>query len=146
MVENSKAMIDGIIEGYMEVYGANPPELIARAPGRVEVIGGHTDYNEGYVIATAIDKSCWVAAAVRTDKKIIVYSQLLKEQKEFELSKELKATSESKWLNYVIGVAAVLMQEGLELRGQIYIWLVRYHWDRGLAVRRHWRFRLQRRY
>ncbi len=48
---------------------------VFRAPGRVNLIGEHTDYNEGFVLPAAIDFSCWVAASPRRDNKLVIYSE-----------------------------------------------------------------------
>ena len=102
---------------FADVYGGQKPAFISRAGGRVELIGGHTDYNEGFVIAAAIEKCCWVAASRRTDNKIHLYSELAKERHKFELSSDLKPVADCKWANYGRGVAALLLDEGLPLKG-----------------------------
>ena len=48
---------------------------VFRAPGRVNIIGEHTDYNQGFVLPAAIDFSCWIAVSPRSDKKISIYSE-----------------------------------------------------------------------
>ncbi len=47
---------------------------VYRAPGRVNLIGEHTDYNEGFVLPSAIGFSCWVGIAPRSDRKLVLYS------------------------------------------------------------------------
>ena len=110
-------MIERIAENFSDVYAGQEPVIVSRASGRVELIGGHTDYNEGFVIAAAIDKSCWVAASKREDSRICLYSELFEEKHEFELSKDLQPSTECKWANYGIGVAALLLKEGVTLKG-----------------------------
>jgi len=104
---------------FAEVYAGQRPTVISRASGRVELIGGHTDYNEGFVIAAAIDKSCWVAASKRDDNKICLYSEWAKAKHEFELSPDLEPTGDpnKSWTNYGRGVAALLLQEGTPING-----------------------------
>ena len=109
--------IERINEDFAQVYKGQRPEFISRAAGRVELIGGHTDYNEGFVIAAAIDKSIWVAVARRADQKVCIYSEWMGQSHEFKLSADLTADKQRKWANYGRGVAAALMQQGLELRG-----------------------------
>lgn len=92
-------------------------QIVSCACGRAELIGGHTDYNEGFVIAAAIDKSFVVAARARNDKKIIMYSDWAKGVFEFELSPNLKGTKETGWANYGIGVSVLLAQAGLLSKG-----------------------------
>ena len=110
-------MIERIAENFSDVYAGQKPVIVSRASGRVELIGGHTDYNEGFVIAAAIDKSCWAAASKREDSRICLYSELFEEKHEFELSKDLQPSTECKWSNYGRGVAALLLKEGVGLKG-----------------------------
>jgi galactokinase len=87
-----------------------------RAPGRVNLIGEHTDYNEGYVMPVAIGLSCWVAIGSRDDRKLAIYSEDLDESVELNLaSPELRPSHNLS--DYPLGVAAILQQEGYSLRG-----------------------------
>ena len=113
----TNSLIEKILRNFAEVYAGQMPAFISRACGRVELIGGHTDYNEGFVIAAAIDKSCWTAASEREDNKTCFYSEWVKEKHEFELSSSLEPTGNCRWANYGRGVAALLLQEGLTLKG-----------------------------
>ncbi len=101
-----------ILEKFHDIFKTNA-HVISAATGRAELIGGHTDYNEGFVIACAIDKLFSVAARARSDKKIIMYSDWANAVFEFELSASLKGTKEAKWANYGIGVASLLAGAGL---------------------------------
>ncbi|MGA2915290.1 MAG: galactokinase [Sedimentisphaerales bacterium] len=101
-----------ILKKFCDTFGTNA-QIISSAGGRAELIGGHTDYNEGFVIACAIDKSFSVVARARSDKKIIMYSDWANAVFEFELSANLKSTKEAKWANYGIGVAVLLAEAGL---------------------------------
>jgi len=109
--------IERINRDFAQVYKGQRPEFVSRAAGRVGLIGGHTDYNEGFVIAAAIDRSYWVGAAHWAEQKICIYSEWAGQSHEFKLSVDLMADKQSKWANYGRGVAAVLMQQGLELQG-----------------------------
>lgn len=92
-----------------------------RAPGRVNLIGEHTDYNDGFVLPAAIGFSCWTAVAPRDDRRLIVYSENFSETIEAELD-DLKPFPESTWANYPLAVAWALEQAGSRLRGaQMYI-------------------------
>ncbi len=115
-------LIESLSKNFADVYPGRRPAFISRACGRVELIGGHTDYNEGFIIAAAIDKSCWVAAARREDEKVCLYSEWAKERHEFALSPDFQPDSHCQWANYGRGVAALLLQEGVRLKGaQMYI-------------------------
>jgi galactokinase len=87
-----------------------------RAPGRVNLIGEHTDYNEGYVMPVAIGLSCWVAIGPRDDRKLAIYSEDLDESAELDLATSDLRPSQN-WSDYPRGVAAILQQEGYSLRG-----------------------------
>lgn len=110
-------LIEEILRNFADVYAGQRPAFVSRASGRVELIGGHTDYNEGFVIAAAIDKSCWVAASKRDDNKICLHSQWAGESHEFVLSPACESVADCRWGNYGRGVAALLLQEGLTLKG-----------------------------
>jgi galactokinase len=89
---------------------------VYRAPGRVNLIGEHTDYNEGFVLPAAIGFSCWVAIAPRSDRKLTLYSENFNESVEADLD-NLKVHATGKWTDYPLGVAWVLEQAGYRLCG-----------------------------
>src|ERR1039458_440308 len=90
--------------------------LVARAPGRVDLMGSHTDYNLGYVLTLAISRDTWIAARPRDDGKVCVYTANLDSQDCFPLER-IERSADGAWSNYVRGVAWALKEEGLELRG-----------------------------
>ena len=92
------------------------PAAIYRAPGRVNLIGEHTDYNDGFVLPAAIDFFCWVAAAPRADRKLAVYSENFNETVEANLD-SISPTRKSHWSNYPLGVAWALQSAGKRLSG-----------------------------
>ena len=87
-----------------------------RAPGRVNLIGEHTDYNDGYVMPVAIDFSCWVAIGPRDDRTLAIYSEDLDDLVEVNLASPDWHPSRS-WSDYPIGVVAVLQRAGYSLGG-----------------------------
>ncbi len=89
---------------------------IYRAPGRVNLIGEHTDYNDGFVLPAAIGFSCWAAIAVRDDRKLVIYSENFHERFEFTLDNDRPRPSRT-WSDYPVGVAWKLEQAGYRLRG-----------------------------
>jgi galactokinase len=102
-------------EGFRRAFGHEPKRLF-RAPGRVNLIGEHTDYNEGFVLPMAIDRAVWVAAAPRPDRRVRAVAASLDRRDEFELD-GLRPDPELHWANYVRGVLAVLEQRGHALAG-----------------------------
>ncbi len=95
-------------------YGREP--RLFRAPGRVNLIGEHTDYNGGFVLPMAIEHDTIAAAAARDDRKIRVRSVNLDEAGEIDLEQPAKKMRGS-WLDFVEGVARVLERENGKLRG-----------------------------
>lgn len=112
-----QSFIEELLRSFGKAYVGQKPAFVSRASGRVELIGGHTDYNEGFIIAAAIEASCWVAASKREDGKICFYSEWVKEKHEFEPSSDLQPDDDCQWANYGRGVAAFLCQEGFALNG-----------------------------
>ena len=103
-----------LLEKFRARFGG--PASLARAPGRVNLIGEHTDYNEGFVLPAAIDLFCWVAFAPRKDRMFGFYSEHFDELVEVHLDR-LATRSTRSWVNYPLGVAWALQQSGCALRG-----------------------------
>lgn len=99
---------------FTEFYGRE--SRLFRAPGRVNLIGEHTDYNGGFVLPMAIEREAVVAAAARNDEKIRVHSTNLNDSGEFDLNVE-NQRREGSWLNYIEGVARIFRRKGINLRG-----------------------------
>jgi len=89
---------------------------VYRAPGRVNLIGEHTDYNDGFVMPAAIGFSCWVAIAPRDDHNLVIHSESFADSVEVSLKHPMPAQS-GKWCDYPLGVAWVLQEAGHNLRG-----------------------------
>jgi len=89
---------------------------IYRAPGRVNLIGDHTDYNDGYVMPAAIDLHCWIAALHRPDQKLVLASDNFQESYEIDLADDSERRSHS-WHDYPVGVAMQLKRSGYRLQG-----------------------------
>jgi galactokinase len=109
----------GSLQRATEVFHASfgaPPEIATIAPGRVNLIGEHTDYNEGFVLPIAVDRYLCVAARGRNDKKVRVVAADLNDSDEFNLG-DLQRDEQVNWRNYPRGVAWVIQQNGIELKG-----------------------------
>lgn len=101
-----------IRETFLEKYGAEP--LLIRSPGRINLIGEHTDYNEGYVLPAAIDKYIYLAFARNSGESCRVYSRDFEQEQTFMLRDMRPGTG---WINFVMGVAAQLAKAGYVLDG-----------------------------
>ena len=100
---------------FEERYGAQPT-LWARAPGRVDLMGSHTDYNEGWILTMTIDRDAWIAARPRSDEVVQIHSLNLGESGHFVLS-AIEHSRQTPWLDYVSGVVKVLQEAGFTLCG-----------------------------
>ena len=103
-----------LMRAFSERYGRAP--RCFRAPGRVNLIGEHTDYNGGFVLPMAIDRSTFVAAAAREDRLVNVHSLNREESFTFDLDRPGEPRR-GLWLDYVEGVARALESRGVVLRG-----------------------------
>lgn len=89
-------------------------EFIVRAPGRVNLIGEHTDYNDGFVLPMAIDRGVWLALSPRSDEEVRIVSLDLETESTFRLH---SLTRGSDWIEYAKGVANELLKAGYTLKG-----------------------------
>jgi galactokinase len=101
------------INAFIDQFGESPA-FVVRAPGRVNLIGEHTDYNDGFVLPMAIERAIWIAARPRPDQTVRLHSLEWGETAVFSLTHLQK---ESGWIEYVKGVAWVLQTAGLETAG-----------------------------
>jgi galactokinase len=102
-------------EAFATSYGGEPTTWV-RAPGRVDLMGSHTDYNLGYVLTMPIDRDTWIAARPRSDRVVRIHSLNVQEGSSFSLD-SIAYDKKVPWTNYVRGVAAVLQTEGFALSG-----------------------------
>lgn len=103
-----------ILAAFRQRYGVEPPTIV-RAPGRVNLIGEHTDYNDGFVLPLAIDRATWIALRPRPDRSVTVHALDFAESDTFDLDD--LAPRPGSWANYVRGVAWALGQHGYALGG-----------------------------
>ena len=102
-----------IREKFQELYDRNP--LLVGSPGRINLIGEHTDYNEGFVLPAAIDKQMVLAVAKNDTGRCRLYSYDYNESAEFDLQ-DLKP-SRTAWANYILGVVDQLQKAGHAIEG-----------------------------
>jgi galactokinase len=96
-------------------YSAEP--IVISAPGRVNLIGEHTDYNDGFVMPFAIDRQTLVGISARPDDHINVHTLTLDKTAEFELDSLSATTGRKNWTKYIAGMAAVLKRSGSQISG-----------------------------
>ena len=102
-----------VTDEFIQRFGS-PPGAIVRAPGRVNLIGEHTDYNDGFVLPMAIDRAIWIALRPRPDRLVAAHSLDFNETAEFDLDRLEK---QSGWIEYLKGVAWALQEAGHALTG-----------------------------
>ncbi len=103
-----------VSKAFEESFDGRPP-VVVRAPGRVNIIGEHTDYNDGFVLPMAIDRAVWVALRPREDGRVLVHSLQQTEPADFALDDLVH--EEAGWAEYVKGMSAMLQQAGYALTG-----------------------------
>jgi galactokinase len=104
-----------IEDTFKKTFGA-APEVVVRAPGRVNLIGEHTDYNDGFVLPAAIDRAIAFAGSRRADRKVRVHSLDFNDFTEFSLDAN-ERDSRHTWSNYLRGVSKFLEADGHQLTG-----------------------------
>lgn len=102
-------------EKFRRVYEGGGARFV-QAPGRVNLIGEHTDYNDGFVLPAAIHLHTTVGVAGRKDGRLAVFSQNYGEQVEFDVG-DLPGNASHRWSDYVVGVAQKLREKGVTLPG-----------------------------
>lgn len=111
---NDKASINSFQKRFHDLFGSDP--AVFRAPGRVNLIGEHTDYNDGFVMPAALEFATWVGIAKSTPGKLRIHSTHFNESVEYSLD-ALAGPPRHHWSDYVRGVAAILQRSGVVLHG-----------------------------
>ena len=110
-------MIDAArIRAQFEARFGAAPELIVRAPGRVNLIGEHTDYNAGFVLPAAIDRATFIAASPRQDRRVRVVAADLNAEDEFGID-HIERSGIHPWSNYIRGMVRALLGAGHLING-----------------------------
>lgn len=110
-------LIDNVKNAFKATLGYAPTHIV-QAPGRVNLIGEHTDYNDGFVLPCAINYQTVVAAAKRDDNIVRVISvDYGNAQDEFDLTQEIAFQHDKMWANYIRGVVKCLLARGFQFTG-----------------------------
>lgn len=107
--------MENLVRKNFQTIFHEPPAFIVRAPGRVNLIGEHTDYNDGFVLPMAIDRAVWIALRPRADHRVSVHSLDLGLAAAFDLDSLTRG--DSRWVEYIKGVANELHGTNYKLRG-----------------------------
>jgi len=102
-----------ILEAFFANFGT-PPSFLVRSPGRVNLIGEHTDYNDGFVLPMAINRAVWIALRPRSDSQVHIRSLDFDQAGQFDLESFRR---DKGWLEYVKGTAWALEDAGFSLAG-----------------------------
>ena len=108
-------LIDNAVAAYTRRFGA-APTAAALAPGRVEIMGNHTDYNGGFVLPAALDKITAVVGAATGDDTITLYASDFHRSASFSAS-HIQRDPQNSWASYVLGVVDQLQREGVRIGG-----------------------------
>src|ERR1035441_7072242 len=104
-----------MIEDFRRLYGSAEGVRVFRAPGRVNIIGEHTDYNLGFVLPMALDLATDVAVAPSGDGKLRIYSEDRREMREFDAAAIHELRPAHDWTDYPIGVAQEAVRAGFSV-------------------------------
>ncbi len=109
-------IINNLKAAFGKTFETSQNPLIVRSPGRVNIIGEHTDYNGGFVLPAAIDKAAYIAMAFRDDDEIHLMAQDLNETLSISI-KDLKPVGDISWPNYILGAVAQFQKKNILLKG-----------------------------
>jgi galactokinase len=113
---SSLALISSeIISGFQSYFQSSATPLVYRAPGRVNLIGEHTDYNSGFVFPIALDMACYVAIAPAQHHNFRIYSRNVDQEFSVATQNLREAKPNGEWSDYTVGVAHELVQAGFDL-------------------------------
>lgn len=110
---SSSQIIEKIGSLFQQKFGS--PGLIVRSPGRINLIGEHTDYNMGFVLPASIDKAIYIAIQKRKDDRIHLVAADLQQEYECVIT-DLQRSSQQ-WPDYIMGVVDQLQKKGIQLQG-----------------------------
>ncbi len=105
-----------VIEAFKRIHPASGEPSVYRAPGRVNLIGEHTDYNLGFVLPVALELACYVAIAPNNDGELRVYSANVDDRRSWPVDEVATLKPSGDWSDYVAGVAVKLAEAGYEIR------------------------------
>ncbi len=99
---------------FEELFGTKP--IVVRSPGRINIIGEHTDYNEGFVLPAAIDRAAYIAISLRNNDEIHLMAMDLNETFSININ-DLQPVGDISWPNYILGAVNQFRKKGIPLQG-----------------------------
>ncbi len=115
MEKQPRVNVEAVREQFAAQLGREPV-LVARAPCRVNLIGEHTDYNDGFVLPVAIDRAAYAAVAPCSDRHLRVWAAQYQQETTLDLD-NVDASTNQEWAIYVLGMAALIERDGYRLQG-----------------------------
>ncbi len=114
-------MDDALVLSFRDIFGSSP-EVYSTAPGRINIIGEHTDYNQGYVLPSAITRHISFLASRRADGNVRIWAESFQQDESFSIRDDIEA-KQGGWIDYVKGIYWVLFERGASLEGiDAYVW------------------------
>ncbi len=110
-----KLNADSMAERFTGLFGNAADPMVVRSPGRVNLIGEHTDYNDGFVLPAAINKAAWVAVTSRNDNQVLLFAEDY--HAHYNTTLDSLAPTDEHWPNYILGVADQLRKSGIVISG-----------------------------
>lgn len=114
MVQNSD-LFDSVRREFGRLHGGDDNMVIVRSPGRINLIGEHTDYNEGFVLPSAVDRAIYLAVAPSAGFGVTITSLDFKDSLHFDSQRPTR--SDKSWANYLIGMVNELRKAGYNING-----------------------------
>ncbi|MBN2206213.1 MAG: galactokinase [Candidatus Aminicenantes bacterium] len=109
-------IVSQVVDVFKREFGSPEGLTLVRTPGRVNLIGEHTDYNEGYVFPTTINRAVYIAVRPRSDRSCAYYSLNFQDRATWELD-DIRRSEGPHWSNYIKGVMKVLVEAGCGIGG-----------------------------
>lgn len=103
------------IQIFKDLYHSSP-EIVSSAPGRINIIGEHTDYNQGYVLPAAIQFRNYFLVSKNDGDQVFIFSENFKENETFSVQ-NLLLSQDRNWINYIKGIFWMLKEEGFSIQG-----------------------------
>ena len=113
-VRPSRGIEETVTSRYQDLFGKQP-DVVVQSPGRINFLGEHTDYNNGFVMPAAIDRGIWFAIGESTSNKSVIYSVKYNQQLEIDQNNPARVAS-PEWANYLLGILHQVSDRNISIR------------------------------